>query len=66
MNNIWMRRFRDYVAHPDPRTALARLVGQLSAGDRELATQLCQGALRGAITATLGRGGARSFEVSAV
>jgi len=54
------------VAAPDPRTALARIVGYLPVGDRELAAQLCQGALRGGITATSGRGGARSFEVSAI
>jgi len=54
------------IVAPDARIALARLVGQLPAADRELATQLCQGALRGGITASLGRGGARSFEVSAV
>jgi hypothetical protein len=29
MNNIWMRRFTDYVAHPDMRTALANMVALL-------------------------------------
>ena len=34
MLNNWMRRFTDYAAHPDPRTALANLVALLIASNQ--------------------------------